>query len=443
MPNTLTAKFTIFFWSIFFIINIGIYLFTTGYLKETLLSSEKEKIELLVKTLNPILAINLSSEQSEEVNRLLEKQHATLLKTYIQDIKDPLTSKNIAKLTLRYSNQSLLIIEHKIKMAMFTLFLFALFLFSLFYLFIKKELNLLHYISQTLEQYAQDQKLKQINIHNASKEITTITKVANTMMQKISSNITELQSFNQRLENQEKMMVHQSRQAAMGEMIESIAHQWRQPLNIIGLASSNLELENSLGIHNQQNFQEKMSIIADNINYMSNTIDDFRDFLNPDRKQQLFNPADVIEEVLKILKAQLLNNKIILTVKRDDSIEFYGVENEFKQVLFVLINNAKDAIKSQQKENLLIQGEIHIELTTINAKSTLFLCDNGGGIPKDIINSVFDPYFTTKFASSGTGIGLYIAKNIITSRMKGELHVKNTQNGCCFSITQEQQILKK
>ena len=443
MPNTLTAKFTIFFWSIFFIINIGIYLFTTGYLKETLLSSEKEKIELLVKTLNPILAINLSSEQSEEVNRLLEKQHATLLKTYIQDIKEPLTSKNIAQLTLRYSNQSLLIIEHKIKMAMFTLFLFALFLFSLFYLFIKKELNLLHYISQTLEQYAQDQKLKQINIHNASKEITTITKVANTMMQKISSNITELQSFNQRLENQEKMMVHQSRQAAMGEMIESIAHQWRQPLNIIGLASSNLELENSLGIHNQQNFQEKMSIIADNINYMSNTIDDFRDFLNPDRKQQLFNPADVIEEVLKILKAQLLNNKIILTVKRDDSIEFYGVENEFKQVLFVLINNAKDAIKSQQKENLLIQGEIHIELTTINAKSTLFLCDNGGGIPKDIINSVFDPYFTTKFASSGTGIGLYIAKNIITSRMKGELHVKNTQNGCCFSITQEQQILKK
>jgi len=476
LPNTLSAKFTVFFWSIFFIINLGIYLFATGYLKDILLSSEREKVELLVNTLEPVLAINLSFEQTAELEQLLEtiykvpnitevslvsqnykkellgKQDTSRQRSYKTSLHDPLTKRKIATLTLHYSNKNLLLVERKIKIAMFSAFAFALLLFLFFYLLIKKELNILNYISSTLERYSQDKKIKIIEVKNTTSEIKTIANVANTMMQNISSNLTELQSFNQRLENevytqvaklqnQEKMMIHQSRQAAMGEMLESIAHQWRQPLNIIGLASSNLELENSLGIHNQENFQEKMTIISDNINYMSSTIDDFRDFLNPNREQQLFNPSDVIEEVLKILKAQLSNNKITLTIDRDDTIEFYGVENEFKQVLFVLINNSKDAIKSQQEQGLLTEGKIHISIYAKN--NSISLCDNGGGIPKDIINSIFDPYFTTKFASSGTGIGLYIAKNIITSRMQGELHVKNTDEGCCFTILQSHKNLQE
>ncbi len=436
-----------------------------------LLSSEREKVEFLMDTLEPVIAINLSFEQTGELQQLLEtiykvpnitqvslvsknynkvlseKQDISRQRSYKTFINDPLTDQKIATLTLHYSNKNLFQIEQKIKTVMFSVLAFALVLFMFFYIIIKKELNILNYISDTLKQYAQDKKLKTIVVKNTTSEIKTIANVANTMMQNISSNLTELHSFNQRLEkevqtkvaklqNQEKMMIHQSRQAAMGEMLESIAHQWRQPLNIIGLASSNLELGNSLGIHNQQNFQEKMTIISDNINYMSSTIDDFRDFLNPNREQKLFYPTDVIEEVLKILKAQLSNNNITVTIDRTDSIKFYGVENEFKQVLFVLINNSKDAIKSQEEEGLITEGKIHLSIHVKN--NSISLCDNGGGIPQDILNSVFDPYFTTKFASSGTGIGLYIAKNIITSRMQGELNVKNTQEGCCFTITQSQ-----
>ena len=169
---------------------------------------------------------------------------------------------------------------------------------------------------------------------------------------------------------------------------------------------------------------------------MSNTIDDFRDFLNPERSPVVFNPKETIEAVYDILAAQLENNKIKVQIKSDEAITLYGIENEFKQVIFILLNNSKDAIKGMQKNFDNFQGEITITLTRKESRSVITVCDNGGGIKEDIIHSIFDPYFTTKFASSGTGIGLYIAKNIIESRMGGKIKVFNTKRGCCFSIKQ-------
>jgi signal transduction histidine kinase len=222
----------------------------------------------------------------------------------------------------------------------------------------------------------------------------------------------------------------------MGEMLESIAHQWRQPLNIIGLSCANLETEYELGLMDTKNFKEKMQIISTNINYMSETIDDFRHFLSPDRKLSYFNPTKTIEDVLQILQAQLTNNNITITINTLKKIELYGIENEFKQVIFVLINNAKDAIKSSIQDKIISYGEIIITIKEENSYNEISFCDNGGGIKDEIINSIFDPYFSTKFASCGTGIGLYIAKNIIESRMNGNLNVNNTKDGCCFHIKQ-------
>jgi len=238
------------------------------------------------------------------------------------------------------------------------------------------------------------------------------------------------------------MMIHQSRQAAMGEMLESIAHQWRQPLNIIGIACVNLELEHDLGTQTIASFKDKLQIITKNINYMSNTIDDFREFLNPKQEAQKFNPHKTIEDVYDILKAQLSNNKIRFTLSTDSAHTpyLYGIENEFKQVIFILLNNSKDAIKSMQKNFENFQGEIEVKIQEQEDRTLIAFCDNGGGIKEDIIHSIFEPYFTTKFASSGTGIGLYMAKNIIESRMHGHLSVKNTKTGCCFTI--EQRIQK-
>lgn len=255
----------------------------------------------------------------------------------------------------------------------------------------------------------------------------------------------QLESFNSELEKrvkeevekqekQERLMLHQSRQAAMGELLESIAHQWRQPLNIIGLATMNLETLYEFGSMDTDNFHEKMNIISSNIGYMSNTIDDFRKFLHPDRDLIIFNCNSSIEDVLKILNAQMQSNNIECTLETGAEFILYGVENEFKQVMMILLNNAIDAIKLQISNHKIKQGKIIIKTKRVNNDGTIEIVDNGGGISDDIVDKIFDPYFTTKYDSHGTGIGLYIAKNILEVRMKASLSVNNCGNGSCFMI---------
>jgi signal transduction histidine kinase len=265
------------------------------------------------------------------------------------------------------------------------------------------------------------------------------------MILHISQYVKELESFNYELEyqveekikkvqKQEKMMIHQSRQAAMGEMLESIAHQWRQPLNIISISVANLEIQAMLGEIDNKNLIEKLQTISLNTNYMSDTIDDFRNFLSPNRNIVSFNLKNSIQEVLTILDAQLKNKNINYTIKEKKPMSSSGVENEFKQVIFVLISNAKDAIVSKIENKELDSGNIFITISEKNNKAIIDIEDDGGGIKDNILQSVFDPYFSTKVSSHGTGIGLYMAKNIIESRMQGTISVKNTKYGCCFTI---------
>ena len=256
----------------------------------------------------------------------------------------------------------------------------------------------------------------------------------------------QIKSFNRELEervkkeiekrqNQERLMIHQSRQAAMGEMLESIAHQWRQPLNIIGIATANLETKYLFGSITKDDFHKKMEIIASNINYMSDTIDDFRNFLNPDRKMSDFSSIKSIQNVLSILDAQIQSKKITYSLDTKCNIFLCGVENEFKQVIFILLNNAIEAIDIKTKDNTTQEGKISVTLSCQNNQGIIKVSDNGGGIDSAIIESIFDAYFTTKGSTNGTGIGLYIAKNIIENRMKGSLSVKNIKGGSCFTIT--------
>lgn len=474
MLTTLTSKFTFFFWFIFFTVVTFVYLFSTLFLKDMLQTLEKEKVALMVNTTKSTLAINISLEQNENVKRLLktilneknilsikvtsEKINITLTKkqkskakvlSFQAPIQDPFSSSKIADIEIKYSNENLLLLYNKSINTLLLIFTFTLFMFLTFYLFIKKELNTLAYISKSLQNFSSNQELSPIKVHRATDEITTITTAANAMIESISKHVTELKNFNTTLEQQvqdkvqkihaqEKLLVHQSRQAAMGEMIESIAHQWRQPLNIIGLSASNLEISHAFGKMSDDNFKENINTILLNIGYMSDTIDDFRDFLNPNNNMYKFNPQKTIKDVFNILKAQLTNNDISLTINVEEEIEFLGNENEFKQVIFILINNSKDAIKSLQQQEKSYKGEIKISLTKSEQKNSLTFCDNGGGIKSDIIHSIFNPYFSTKFSASGTGIGLYMAKNIIESRMEASISVKNIKNGCCFTIEQEQ-----
>ncbi|MEA1983760.1 MAG: HAMP domain-containing sensor histidine kinase [Campylobacterota bacterium] len=468
MLKTLTSKFTFFFWLVFLIFNIVVYLFTTIFIKDILQTAEREKIELMMKTLQPNLAMNISFEQKQGISTILDSiikieniksieitsslinkkitkpySDDSDLSSYKTSIVNPFSFSPIANLEILYSNEHLLLIYHKVINAVLFLYIFSIMAFFTFYISIKKELNALNFIAQTLQNYSNKKNFKPIKIKEHTQEINTIVFAVNEMMSLISKHFEELQSFNTKLEKQvkekvqelqvqEKMLIHQSRQAAMGEMLESIAHQWRQPLNIIGISSANLETEYQLGIMKEATFTQNMQIISTNINYMSSTIDDFRNFLNPDRELSYFDPRKTLEDVLTILKAQLDNNSVELVIDVQTDIVFYGIENEFKQVLFIIINNAKDAIKTKK----VLLGKITITFYKEAQMSIVSFCDNGGGIKEDILSSIFNPYFSTKFSSSGTGLGLYMAKNIIESRMDGELKVKNINNGCCFKISQ-------
>ena len=294
--------------------------------------------------------------------------------------------------------------------------------------------------------YDKDRKI--IGTVGAGRDITELKKIQLDLeesLKTLAEQREQIEAFNAELEkrveeeiqkrqNQERMMIHQSRQAAMGEMLESIAHQWRQPLNIIGIATANLETQYTIGSLAEDDFRQKMEIISLNINYMSNTIDDFRNFLNPNREMFTFSPKRSIEDVLVVFDAQIKSNNTVSTFNTECHISLHGVENEFKQVIFILLNNAIDAIKIRLEEKIIKEGSIDIILGCKDNQGIIKISDNGGGISEDTIDSVFEAYFSTKFDVNGTGIGLHIAKNIIENRMKGSLEVENIEGGSCFTM---------
>jgi len=472
MFKTLIAKFSFFFWLIFLLLNIFTYLFITTSFEKILNKSEADKITLILNTLKPAMAYDISFNQQKQFEQLLKtilqangveslhviyadkhsitKQKKTYtqpkkLFSYTTDIVDPFTHKKIATITMHYSNAYIKTLQQQILTLQLYIFLLTLFLFSMFYVYVKQDLNALRTIAHILKKYAQSKKREPIRFRKRSEEIQTIVNVANIMMNEIEQHLQELKIFNEKLKDdikeevqkvqkQEKLMLHQSRQAAMGEILESIAHQWRQPLNIIGISVSNLEMEAMLGKIDENNLREKLALIAANTNYMSDTIDDFRNFLNPQSKKEMFNPKESIEDVLKILNDELKAHHIHVKLIEKAPLLFEGIENEFKQLLLILLNNAKDALQSKIANKSIALGEIFIVISKDANEGIVSVEDNGGGIAEDIIDSIFEPYFSTKPASHGTGIGLYIAKNIVDKKLCGNLLVRNTEKGCCFSV---------
>ncbi|MEN4045674.1 sensor histidine kinase [Sulfurimonas sp. NWX367] len=471
MFKTLIGKFTFLFWLVFFSIIIPVYIISFSYFKEILIKEEGQKITFLFRGIEPLLAFHISFEQKNNVKFLLNK----ILKQYdiaeirLKDadgkiiyekkkkilpqqafyyegvIKDPFNNKSIASIKAEYSNKNLkkLSVNILYMLGLTLLLTLGIFLISLFLL--RRDLHLLNVISKAFLKYSHTKEPVDVKVDNATQEIQIIAKTSNEMMYTITDYLHQLQLFNKELKEkvqeevakqhqQEKLMLHQSRQAAMGEMIESIAHQWRQPLNNIGLASSDLLIKYDLDTLHAQEFHKRMEEISHNIQYMSDTIDDFRNFLNPSRKNSYFNPVPLLKDVIKILDAQFRNNAICCNFDVQTKALFYGVENEFKQVVLIILNNAKDAIRSRQERNELKDGMISMVLKGTDKDTVLEICDNGGGIPPKIIANIFEPYFTTKSKISGTGIGLHIAKNIIESRMKGLIMAENRDDGSCFTI---------
>jgi PAS domain S-box-containing protein len=229
----------------------------------------------------------------------------------------------------------------------------------------------------------------------------------------------------------EKLLIQQSKMAMMGEMISMIAHQWRQPLNALGIGVKDVELAFALGeIDNAyvRRFKEESMHI---IQTMSKTIDDFRDFFKPTKSKEHFIVEIAVQQALYIMGPLIHSKQIKLYFNTNSESAVFGYKNEFQQVIIILLSNAKDALECSNVE------EPHIEIDVDDNgcdKIAVTISDNAGGIPREILDRIFEPYFTTKEQGKGTGIGLYMAKEIIERQMGGKLAVQNSSEGAKFSI---------
>ncbi len=229
----------------------------------------------------------------------------------------------------------------------------------------------------------------------------------------------------------EELLMQQSKLASMGEMISNIAHQWRQPLNAIGLIFSKMELARENSRLDDRMLVESFQKGETLLEQMSQTIDDFRNFFQPNKQRKEFVLQKSIQDAINLVLPALEHANIAITTKMSkDEVVLFGFPNELSQVLLNIISNSKDALL----ENRVNGAFIKIDLTKDEKSVHLKVADNGGGIPDAILPRIFEPYYTTKEQGKGTGIGLYMSRHIIEGSMGGELFVKNIENGALFEI---------
>ena len=254
-------------------------------------------------------------------------------------------------------------------------------------------------------------------------------------------NITELKMAQLELEKQVKIIQDQAVHVSMGEMIANIAHQWRQPLSLISTSATGIIIEKEHNILDEKKLIKTCNLINDNAQYLSKTIDDFKNFIKGDRKKVMFNLSDEINIFLNLIEGSFTNNNINIILELDNSIEINGYKNELTQCLINIYNNAKDALKNHtldKKEKLIL-----ISTSINNNKVIIKIKDNGKGIEENILTRIFEPYFTTKHKSKGTGLDLHMSYNLIVEGMKGSIQAcnvnykYNNQNysGAEFTIT--------
>ena len=239
----------------------------------------------------------------------------------------------------------------------------------------------------------------------------------------ITQDITEHTENLNLLKEQEQLLIQQSRLASMGEMIANIAHQWRQPLSIISTLATGIKLEKELKIFDEKNEIESLDIINQNAQYLSKTIDDFRNYFKKSNYMNSVFTNDLLEKTLKLISSRLKDKNVQIVLK-NENIEIDTYENELVQIYINIINNAIDAFEDLKNEDY--NKYIFIETKKIDTNLEIEIKDNAGGIEKQIISKIFEPYFTTKEEKKGTGLGLFMCNEIITKHLKGNIQAVNT-----------------
>ncbi|OCL83822.1 ABC transporter substrate-binding protein [Arcobacter porcinus] len=260
-----------------------------------------------------------------------------------------------------------------------------------------------------------------------------ITKVNKKLKNLVKIKTNRLKIMNQKLANRikkeleinlekDRILAQQQKMISMGQMIENIAHQWRQPLSIISTRASMIKLKNDLKMLDKDELNEALEQILNTTTYLSQTIDDFRDFFRPRKEKEIFSLSKSIYKSIELSKLSFENSDIKLIFEEKD-IDIFGYETELIQVFINAINNSKDALIQKNIDDKLVI----INLIEKNSKVYIEFMDSALGIEDDILHKVFEPYFTTKHQYSGTGIGLYMSSEIVSKHMKGEIFMKNVE----------------
>ena len=232
------------------------------------------------------------------------------------------------------------------------------------------------------------------------------------------------------LRKRERLLIQQSRLAAMGEMLANISHQWRQPLNVLGLKVQELGLTYKFGQLSEELLDGNVAKAMEIIQHMSQTINDFQEYLTPNKEKTRFSVDQVIAKTVSLIRENFQNQNIgIKTISADDP-QITGFPNEYGQVLLNLFMNSRDAFL----ERGITEAQITVRSWVENERAVITITDNAGGVKEEILDKIFDAYFTTKELGKGTGVGLFMSKNIIEQNMGGRLSVRNVNGGAEFKI---------
>jgi len=248
--------------------------------------------------------------------------------------------------------------------------------------------------------------------------------------QELLDTINELKEKKETIKQRDRQLFEQSKRAEMGEMIGNIAHQWRQPLAIINTILAILKEKNSAKILSSDDLEQKIETMEEKVEYMSDTIEDFMNYYKPNKNKSIFNINEGLQRALKITNYTVQNHQIEVKTTIDEKLHTKGYINEFVQVIVSILSNIYD-IKNIRALPFV---NVDIEIKKDVSDALVIISDDAQGIDEDIISKIFNPYFTTKHQSLGTGLGLHIAKTIIENNMNGSLSVENNQKGATFII---------
>ena len=307
------------------------------------------------------------------------------------------------------------LIKDNIYLHIWLLIFFSIVLFTVVYLINK-------FTNNTILEY-------KINVEQKENELNTIN---NNLEIKIEEEV--LKST-----QQAKILQEQAKMVALGEMIGNIAHQWRQPLSIISTAATGIKVKKEFGISDDEDEIKMLTTINESAQHLSQTIDDFRDFLKGDDSKKLFSINTIIEKTLIIEEAVIKNNNIKVIIDFDKDVEIFNLPQGLLQSCVNIMNNAKDALTALDDKDRYM----FVSTKVLSNKIRIEIKDTAGGIADDIITKIFEPYFTTKHKSQGTGLGLHMTYNLINQNMGGTISVRNdtfeykdkSYSGAIFTIT--------